>query len=274
MLVARVKAARDARPWGPLGPPPLLVKIAPDLPANERKDVAAVAMRHGLQGLVVGNTTLNRPQPVVDHPCGHQVWGPSWRFGPCGHQPWRVMSKGLYGSFRGVLCLTRAATAPAILSMVATVTQCSDGDEVEPQPSTSCTRHALQHATAGQLSASGWRLCARKLLESFTVACIWQLHGLPAMAPLMPGSLIQLLKEQPHFTAQAGGLSGEPLREEADAALRDMYRLTGGKLPIIGCGGISTGRHAYQRIRAGTALLCMTGCLKEDMLQGWTSLQW
>ena len=50
---------------------------------------------------------------------------------------------------------------------------------------------------------------------------------------------------------QAGGLSGEPLREEADAALRDMYRLTGGKLPIIGCGGISTGRHVYQRIRAG-----------------------
>ena len=73
VLVAKVKATRDSLPWGALGPPPLLVKIAPDLPANERKDVAAVALRHGLQGLVVGNTTLNRPQPVVDHPCGHQV---------------------------------------------------------------------------------------------------------------------------------------------------------------------------------------------------------
>ena len=64
----------------------------------------------------------------------------------------------------------------------------------------------------------------------------------------------------PLLTVQAGGLSGEPLREEADAALRDMYRLTGGKLPIIGCGGISTGRHAYQRIRAGTALSYTTRC--------------
>ena len=73
VLVAKVKATRDSLPWGALGPPPLLVKIAPDLPTNERKDVAAVALRHGLQGLVVGNTTLNRPQPVVDHPCGHQV---------------------------------------------------------------------------------------------------------------------------------------------------------------------------------------------------------
>ena len=73
VLVSRVKATRDSLPWGPLGPPPLLVKIAPDLPPNERKDVAAMALRHGLQGLVVGNTTLNRPQPVVDHPCGHQV---------------------------------------------------------------------------------------------------------------------------------------------------------------------------------------------------------
>lgn len=50
---------------------------------------------------------------------------------------------------------------------------------------------------------------------------------------------------------QAGGLSGEPLREEANAALKEMYRLTKGQLPIIGCGGIATGRHAYERIRAG-----------------------
>ena len=49
MLIKRVKSARDQLPWGPLGPPPLLVKIAPDLPASERKDVAAVALRHGLQ---------------------------------------------------------------------------------------------------------------------------------------------------------------------------------------------------------------------------------
>lgn len=30
-----------------------------------------------------------------------------------------------------------------------------------------------------------------------------------------------------------------------------MYRLTQGKIPIIGCGGISSGEDAYKKIRAG-----------------------
>lgn len=30
-----------------------------------------------------------------------------------------------------------------------------------------------------------------------------------------------------------------------------MYRLTKGKLPIIGCGGVSSGEDAYRKIRAG-----------------------
>jgi dihydroorotate dehydrogenase len=34
-----------------------------------------------------------------------------------------------------------------------------------------------------------------------------------------------------------------------------MYRLTGGKLPLIGCGGVSTGEDAYKKIRAGTHAL-------------------
>ena len=33
--------------------------------------------------------------------------------------------------------------------------------------------------------------------------------------------------------------------------LRDMYTLTGGKLPIIGVGGVSSGEDAYAKIRAG-----------------------
>lgn len=49
VLITKVKAARDQLPWGALGPPPLLVKIAPDLPPSERKDVATVVLRHNLQ---------------------------------------------------------------------------------------------------------------------------------------------------------------------------------------------------------------------------------
>ena len=50
---------------------------------------------------------------------------------------------------------------------------------------------------------------------------------------------------------QVGGLSGKPLLEPSTAVLRDMYRLTKGRLPIIGVGGVSTGQDAYTKICAG-----------------------
>jgi dihydroorotate dehydrogenase len=37
--------------------------------------------------------------------------------------------------------------------------------------------------------------------------------------------------------------------------LRDMYRLTKGQIPIIGCGGVSSGYDAYKKIRAGATLV-------------------
>ena len=50
---------------------------------------------------------------------------------------------------------------------------------------------------------------------------------------------------------QAGGLSGKPLFELSTQVLSDMYRLTKGQMPIIGCGGVSSGEDAYRKIRAG-----------------------
>uniref|UniRef100_A0A9J2P763 Dihydroorotate dehydrogenase (quinone), mitochondrial n=2 Tax=Ascaris TaxID=6251 RepID=A0A9J2P763_ASCLU len=52
-----------------------------------------------------------------------------------------------------------------------------------------------------------------------------------------------------------GGLSGKPLKELSTQCVRDMYRLTSGKVPIIGCGGISSGADAYAKIRAGASLV-------------------
>ncbi|TAN67220.1 MAG: quinone-dependent dihydroorotate dehydrogenase, partial [Magnetospirillum sp.] len=54
---------------------------------------------------------------------------------------------------------------------------------------------------------------------------------------------------------EAGGLSGAPLFEASTAMLRRMYELTGGKLPIIGVGGIASGSEAYVKIRAGASLV-------------------
>ena len=57
------------------------------------------------------------------------------------------------------------------------------------------------------------------------------------------------------YRAEAGGLSGPPLMAKATACLADMYRYTGGKLPIVGCGGVSSGADAYAKIRAGASLV-------------------
>jgi dihydroorotate dehydrogenase len=55
---------------------------------------------------------------------------------------------------------------------------------------------------------------------------------------------------------QAGGLSGKPLLGLATDVLRQMYQLTEGRVPIIGCGGVSSGEDAYQKIRAGAGRCC------------------
>jgi len=54
---------------------------------------------------------------------------------------------------------------------------------------------------------------------------------------------------------EAGGLSGVPLLEPSTKILAEMYRLTEGKLPLIGTGGIASGHDAYRKIRAGASLV-------------------
>ncbi|KAL0746860.1 hypothetical protein Bca101_028862 [Brassica carinata] len=124
-IVKKVQAARDEMQWGDDGPPPLLVKIAPDLSRGELEDIAAVALALKLDGLIISNTTVSRPDPVSNNP-------------------------------------------------VATET---------------------------------------------------------------------------------GGLSGKPLFNLSTSMLREMYTLTRGKIPLIGCGGVSSGEDAYKKIRAGATLV-------------------
>jgi dihydroorotate dehydrogenase len=47
--------------WGPSGPPPLLIKVAPDLSEVDKRDIASVALSCGVDGLIVSNTTIQRP---------------------------------------------------------------------------------------------------------------------------------------------------------------------------------------------------------------------
>jgi dihydroorotate dehydrogenase len=54
---------------------------------------------------------------------------------------------------------------------------------------------------------------------------------------------------------EAGGLSGPPLFAASTALLAEMYRLTRGRLPLIGVGGIASAEDAYAKIRAGASLV-------------------
>ena len=58
-----------------------------------------------------------------------------------------------------------------------------------------------------------------------------------------------------NFRDEKGGLSGKPLKEKSTALIRNFYKLTNGKLPIIGVGGISSGADAYEKIKAGASLV-------------------
>ncbi len=64
--------------------------------------------------------------------------------------------------------------------------------------------------------------------------------------------------------AQAGGLSGAPLRGKAQAVLRRLRVETGGAMPLVGVGGIASAEDAYARIRAGASLIQLYSALVYD----------
>uniref|UniRef100_T1JM43 Dihydroorotate dehydrogenase (quinone), mitochondrial n=1 Tax=Strigamia maritima TaxID=126957 RepID=T1JM43_STRMM len=60
---------------------------------------------------------------------------------------------------------------------------------------------------------------------------------------------------QSPLSTEEGGLTGAPLKKMSTDAIKAMYGLTKGEIPIIGVGGISSGADAYEKIRAGASLV-------------------
>ena len=54
---------------------------------------------------------------------------------------------------------------------------------------------------------------------------------------------------------EAGGLSGQPVREGSTRVIRALHGLLGDAVPIIGVGGILAGEHAREKIDAGAQLV-------------------
>ncbi|MFQ4145675.1 quinone-dependent dihydroorotate dehydrogenase [Chlorogloeopsis sp. ULAP02] len=55
--------------------------------------------------------------------------------------------------------------------------------------------------------------------------------------------------------AEAGGISGAPLRDRSTEVIRFIWQQTQGKMPIIGVGGIFTPEDAWEKITAGACLI-------------------
>jgi dihydroorotate dehydrogenase len=55
--------------------------------------------------------------------------------------------------------------------------------------------------------------------------------------------------------AEAGGMSGRPLRARSTEIVRHLFRQTNGQVPIIGVGGIFDADDAWEKITAGASLV-------------------
>ena len=54
---------------------------------------------------------------------------------------------------------------------------------------------------------------------------------------------------------EEGGLSGKPLYQISNNMIKKFYKRLNGKVPIIGVGGVNSGKSAYEKIIAGASLL-------------------
>ncbi|MFT7810457.1 dihydroorotate dehydrogenase (quinone), mitochondrial [Arapaima gigas] len=93
-ILRKVLTERDKLPGGRR--PPVLVKIAPDLTKQDKQDIAEVIAELGVDGLIVSNTTLSRPETLKDPQRAEQ--------GGLSGAPLRDMSTAMV---REMYCLTR-----------------------------------------------------------------------------------------------------------------------------------------------------------------------
>lgn len=73
--------------------------------------------------------------------------------------------------------------------------------------------------------------------------------AITAVNSMGPGMLINIEARRPMLGFGMGGITGPALRPIATRCVYDIYQAV--KIPIIGVGGISTGRHAIEMMMAG-----------------------
>ena len=84
-------------------------------------------------------------------------------------------------------------------------------------------------------------------------------HGIDAL--IIANTTLSRPPLRSRFAAEAGGLSGAPLKSLALEALRAFRSASGGAIPLIAVGGIASADDAWQRIRAGASLVQLYSAL-------------
>lgn len=73
--------------------------------------------------------------------------------------------------------------------------------------------------------------------------------GITAVNTMGPGMIINIEARQPVLGFKMGGVSGPALRPIAVRCVYEIYKAV--RIPIIGTGGVSAGRHAIEMLMAG-----------------------
>lgn len=63
------------------------------------------------------------------------------------------------------------------------------------------------------------------------------------------------------YATETGGLSGQPLFKKSNEVLKNFYKLTDKKIPLIGVGGIACAQDAYTKIKCGATLVQLYSAL-------------
>lgn len=77
MLLAGVSQARDDLPPSPITSkrPKLVLKLAPDLDEEQLVEIAEVIQKANIDGVIVSNTTIQRPKHLISGTCNHMNYG-------------------------------------------------------------------------------------------------------------------------------------------------------------------------------------------------------
>lgn len=116
------------------------------------------------------------------------------------------------------------------------------------------TQHSIRKPTYLKINPDMPR---EKLDHIINLVRQYELQGLVIGNLIKDKQRAHALLEYPddHNLDWPGGISGKPVRNLSTETIRYTYGKTNGRMTIIGTGGIFTGDHAYEKIRAGASLV-------------------